>query len=433
MTYAVNLSSLASNGGTSLATWTTGTRPASPITGQAGFNTTLSSLEVYNGSAWAPAGGLLTQSVQTTGFTGVAGNIYPCNTTSAAFTVTLPASPAVGDQIGFVDYAGTFATNNLTLNPNSLKINGGALNKVMQTNNESLILVYIDSTQGWKALTATYTTTPFVNAPYNATYLVVAGGGAGGSDGGAGGGAGGAVSGTLSITVGTVYTATVGAGATKKIGNPQNSGSNSSLTGVTTAVGGGGAGGWFNNSGQAGGSGGGAGAQSGTAGAGTPGQGNNGGASGGPSNSSGGGGGAGSVGGGASGPVGGSGGTGIASSITGSSSTYAGGGGAVGNGGQPAGTGGTFGGPSGSPGGGANATPNSTPGVAAPADATANTGGGGGGGGGSGASGSSGGSGVVILSVPTANYSGTTTGSPTITTSGSNTIIKFNSSGTYTG
>jgi hypothetical protein len=34
--------------------------------------------------------------------------------------------------------------------------------------------------------------------------------------------------------------------------------------------------------------------------------------------------------------------------------------------------------------------------------------------------------------VPTASYSGTTTGSPTITTSGSNTIIKFNASGTYT-
>jgi hypothetical protein len=38
----------------------------------------------------------------------------------------------------------------------------------------------------------------------------------------------------------------------------------------------------------------------------------------------------------------------------------------------------------------------------------------------------------VILSVPTSSYSGTTTGSPTVTTSGSNTIIKFTASGTYT-
>jgi hypothetical protein len=33
----------------------------------------------------------------------------------------------------------------------------------------------------------------------------------------------------------------------------------------------------------------------------------------------------------------------------------------------------------------------------------------------------------------TANYSGTTTGSPTVTTSSSDTILVFNSSGTYTG
>jgi len=47
--------------------------------------------------------------------------------------------------------------------------------------------------------------------------------------------------------------------------------------------------------------------------------------------------------------------------------------------------------------------------------------------------GADGGSGVVILSVPTASYSGTTTGSPTVSTSGSNTIIKFTGSGSYTG
>ena len=44
----------------------------------------------------------------------------------------------------------------------------------------------------------------------------------------------------------------------------------------------------------------------------------------------------------------------------------------------------------------------------------------------------SGGSGVVIISVPTSSYTGTTTGTPTVTTSGSDTIMKFTGSGTYT-
>jgi hypothetical protein len=46
--------------------------------------------------------------------------------------------------------------------------------------------------------------------------------------------------------------------------------------------------------------------------------------------------------------------------------------------------------------------------------------------------GGTGGSGVVILSIPTNRYSGTTTGSPVVTTSGSNTILQFNASGSYT-
>jgi hypothetical protein len=59
MTNAVNLSALGSNGSLNLPTWTTGTRPSSPLTGQTGWNSTLSSMEVYNGAAW--------QSITTTG------------------------------------------------------------------------------------------------------------------------------------------------------------------------------------------------------------------------------------------------------------------------------------------------------------------------------------------------------------------------------
>jgi hypothetical protein len=67
-----------------------------------------------------------------------------------------------------------------------------------------------------------------------------------------------------------------------------------------------------------------------------------------------------------------------------------------------------------------------------------NKGGGGGGGGGMGdpfqfmAGPAGGGSGVVILRLPTAEYSGTTSGSPTITTTGTDTILKFTGSGSYT-
>ena len=119
------------------------------------------------------------------------------------------------------------------------------------------------------------------------------------------------------------------------------------------------------------------------------------------------------------GSVGGNGGSGTASSITGSSVTYAGGGG----GGANTGTAGV----GGAGGGGAGAL-NGTATVG-----TANTGGGGGGSSGPAlVAGPAGGSGVVILSVPTTKYSGTTTGSPTITTSGANTIIKFTGTGTYT-
>jgi hypothetical protein len=37
------------------------------------------------------------------------------------------------------------------------------------------------------------------------------------------------------------------------------------------------------------------------------------------------------------------------------------------------------------------------------------------------------------LSIPTGNYSGVTTGSPSVSTSGGNTILQYTSSGTYRG
>jgi len=95
------------------------------------------------------SGGTSWQAVQTTGFTAVAGEGYFCNTTSAAFTATLPAG-TLGDEVSLVDYAGTFDTNNLTVAPNgSEKIQGVAASLTVSIERAGLTLVYTDATQGW--------------------------------------------------------------------------------------------------------------------------------------------------------------------------------------------------------------------------------------------------------------------------------------------
>jgi hypothetical protein len=71
------------------------------------------------------------------------------NTTSGAITLTLPGSPTLGDEISFVDYAGTFDTNNLTIARNGKNINGAASDLTVATERAANTLVYSDTTQGW--------------------------------------------------------------------------------------------------------------------------------------------------------------------------------------------------------------------------------------------------------------------------------------------
>ncbi len=389
-----------------------------------------------------------TASVKTGNFSAVAGEGYLVNTTSGGITVSLPAGTA-GDQIGLVDYAGTWDSNTCTVNANGTeKIQGTASGQLLLAKDrEAVSLLYTDSTQGWiltgsndqagagptyvtatggtittdgdhKVHTFTSTGTFTVTCAGSATgsnsvdYLVVAGGGGGAKQssspqGGAGaGGAGGlrknypnpATGGTP--VAATAYPVTIGAGGAGGTGISP-SGAASVWNSVSSAGGGGGAGGpdGPNNAGAAGGSGGGGAYQSGAGGAGntppvSPSQGN----AGGPGSGGGYGGGGGGGHGGAGVslgcvPNGGTGGAGTALTISGSSVTYAGGGG---GGAYGSGTGGTTTG-----GGGAGGNGCSGPGPArAGANGTANTGGGGGGTGpgyGCACAGGTGGSGVVII------------------------------------
>jgi hypothetical protein len=101
----------------------------------------LSFVDNTGGTSWV--------AVKTTGFTAVAGEGYFCDTTSTAFTATLPAG-TLGDEISFIDYAGTFDTNNLTIAPNGAeKIQGSAASLTVSVERAGLTLVYTDGTQGW--------------------------------------------------------------------------------------------------------------------------------------------------------------------------------------------------------------------------------------------------------------------------------------------
>jgi hypothetical protein len=118
------------------------------------FNTDINALEVYNGTAWVPAGGLSNVSVShlTSPYAAGVFQFIFVDTSSAAVTVNLPSSANLGDQVRFIDVAGTFATNNLTIGRNGLKIFGLTDNLVVSTNDSSFSLVYTGATYGWKLL-----------------------------------------------------------------------------------------------------------------------------------------------------------------------------------------------------------------------------------------------------------------------------------------
>ena len=97
----------------------------------------------------AAAGGTDWQAVKTSNYTAVAGQGIFANTAGGAFTVTLPSSPSIGDEVTIVDYGGTFDTANLTVGRNSQKIQGSAADLTVATERAGFTLAFTDGTQGW--------------------------------------------------------------------------------------------------------------------------------------------------------------------------------------------------------------------------------------------------------------------------------------------
>jgi hypothetical protein len=96
--------------------------------------------------------GLNAWSTKTTAYTAVAGDRIVADTTTAAFTITLPTTPANYTQVTFADHYDKWSTNNLTIaRGGSDKINGLAENLVCdQAGGKQFVLRYEGATIGWR-------------------------------------------------------------------------------------------------------------------------------------------------------------------------------------------------------------------------------------------------------------------------------------------
>ena len=131
-------------------------------------------------------------SAKTSSFTAEANRGYFLDTTSASITLTLPASPSVGNFVAWLDVSATADTNAVTIARNSSKINGGTDDVAFSTERGALVLVFSGSTQGWVVRDdANIGGDTGVSPPYSVETLIVAGGGSGMSGIGNGNGSGG--------------------------------------------------------------------------------------------------------------------------------------------------------------------------------------------------------------------------------------------------
>ena len=94
-------------------------------------------------------GSLSPWSTKTSAYTAANGDRLLADTSAGTFTITLPASPTIGDYVEINDPEETWPTINLTIARNGSNIDSLAENLVCNIT-AKIGLTYIDATIGWK-------------------------------------------------------------------------------------------------------------------------------------------------------------------------------------------------------------------------------------------------------------------------------------------
>ena len=128
---------------------TTAERPGSPTDGYIRYNTDLGTFEGYSNSQWSGLGGGNPWTTKLVSYTAVNNDRIFADVSGGSITITLPATPSVGDNVRIVDVSGTSQTNPITIARNGEKIMNDASDMTVDVNFMGIGLVYSGSTYGW--------------------------------------------------------------------------------------------------------------------------------------------------------------------------------------------------------------------------------------------------------------------------------------------
>jgi hypothetical protein len=132
---------------------TTANRPGSPSDGYIRYNSDLGTFEGYSNNQWSGLGGgnpWATKVVGDSPYQALNNDRLFIDTSGGPITVTLPASPSVGDNVRVMDVASNFATNNLIIGRNGETIVGDAADLTVDNDDAAFQLIYTGATNGWK-------------------------------------------------------------------------------------------------------------------------------------------------------------------------------------------------------------------------------------------------------------------------------------------